>query len=212
MSKFTESIKQRSKTIYTAVRPYGYYLVSLLFVVIIAGTTYSLVHHKDTTNTPSVNQVYQPSIGEPLPPDVNPQAQQNANTNTQQVAGESTTNYVAPKTGIDDNDPVSYWNDQWHFSATLPPHTVVSETKDQVNFAAADGQNYYSVNFTSAGKETLADINTQLKLSPDIKSTNLAADKLNFTTASQQGQVVISNNTIYYLLGSKYLESFQTNK
>lgn len=207
MSKFTDTIKDRSGKVWQAVKPYGYYIVSLLLVGVIAITTYSLVHKdKDTnTNQPSINeQELNPRIGDALAPDVNPEAQQNANTNNPQVA----TNYVAPKTGIDDSEPVEYWSDRWHFAATLPPHTAVNEMSDGVSFASAE-KTYYTVLISPAGSETLQSIALQLNAS-NAKNIYLSENQIDFVIDNQQGKVIIQNGFVYYVIGNQYLETFHT--
>lgn len=220
----------------------GKIIFSVIIVLIIALIVILIVRHNkkssessdNNSNTPEVAQVYEPSIGTPLPPDVKPGGDQTSVAATVENSGEvagATTNepsnastpeqaqqmMVAPKTGIDPNDPVEYENSSLKFKATLPAGTQVSEQASDVKFTNKSGSLYYMVSTVNAGAETLQTITAQLNNSPtasNISYTTFGSNKtqaIKFTAKNfGQGVAVIANGKIYYLLGnSKYFSDFK---
>ncbi len=219
MAKIIETIKERSRTIWVKVKPYSSYLISLLLILLIAGLTYSIVKKdkKPETNQPEVAVNYPPRIGDALPPDVNPSGEPNATapnpeTPSTPVPTAPPANgdvMTAPHTGIDDDEPVAYQNEQWKFAATLPPRTIVNETPDGVSFTSKE-KVYYTVSVSPAGQENLQSIAAQLKNSSEVKNVTINSGRITFTIGGQKGLVFIANKTVYYIIGSQYLETFHT--
>lgn len=224
MTIFTSSIWERSK-------PYRRYLLSGVLLLVIALISWSIWGKKDDDKQPEQNQetaLLNPRIGEPLAPDVNPEGLQGQASvpGVPGIAGDSTETpsevasqpqgeaMVAPPTGIDDDGPVAYSNDQLKFAATLPPGTKVTETSDGIIFRSSTGQNYFVVSTAVLGKETLQTLQTQLQNSPTVKNISQTTidglPALKFQSADNSGIMLIKGNTIYYLIGQKYLETFRT--
>lgn len=214
-------------------------VIAIWAIAIIAFVIFLIVRHnknKDdankNSNTPEVAQTYEPSIGTPLPPDVQPEGGSTKATatveNSGEIAGATTDEpsnasspeeaqemMVAPKTGIDPNEPVIYENQ--NFKAVLPAGTQVSEKSTEIVFTSKSGILLFQVSVNNADGETLQSIEAQLKNSPsvsNISQTNFNGSvikSLSFTVKGfGQGTAIIANGKIYYLLGnSKYFSTFK---
>jgi hypothetical protein len=221
MSPFFTKARERVVVVWQRAKPYGKHILSGLLLLLIAALGISLLNQddKDTEKNPEVSQVYEPSISTPLPPDINPDAQPDASTTTEpspEVASDNTNNesLTAPHTGIDDDEPVYYTNDELKFAAELPPKTGVKETSDGIIFSSVSGQTYYAVSTSPAGRETLQTIKAQLQNSPGVNNiTDANLDgwaALRFSSYTRSGIAFIKDGTIYYIVGQLYLETFHT--
>ena len=188
---------------------------------------------------PEVAQVFEPSIGTPLPPDTQvepdqavqtPADSQNSATEatpeatttppttaaptTGTVAGSATsTTYVAPKSGINLNAPITYNNSTYKFTATLPARSTVREEGSTISFFSANGNLLYSMSVVT-NPESLDTIIEQLQNSDGVtaisKTTKFGYPAIQFTKNSTSGLVVLNNSTAYYLIGQKsYFEQFK---
>ncbi|HEX3099684.1 MAG TPA: hypothetical protein VHQ41_01785 [Patescibacteria group bacterium] len=197
---------------------------------VVAFVAFLIIHHNIFENNknnadqaPEVTQNYEPRIGEPLSTDVPSDTVAIGAT----VAGDSTTtpaapepapqNYmVAPKTGVDPNEPIAYENSDLKFSATLPAGAKVNESQlNKVIFTTKQGSLLYIVSTSSADNETLQTLKAQLSNSSSASNiTNTTFNNhpaLKFTVQGYgAGIVFIANGKIYYLLGTeKYFADFK---
>ncbi len=186
---------------------------------------------KETTNTrPEIAQVYEPSISTPLPPDNNStESDPNATrpeANTGQVAGATTTEsfnsnsaatstapqvFVAPKSGINDYEPIKYENTVLGIKTTLPAGTQVIEKNSSITFYSKSGSLLYTLDVIDT-KDTLEKILEQLQTSTNISKiskTNFAnnpALQFSINKNALNGYIISKNNKAYYFIGNnKYL-------
>lgn len=233
MKKFWSMLSTAGKVIFSII----ILAIIALIVVLIVRNHNKNKDKEANSNTPEIAQTYEPSIGTPLPADVKPEGSGARVTalveNSGEVAGATTSEpstttpanspeqaqqmMIAPKTGIDPNELVAYENKSLKFSATLPAGSEVKESSTTIKFLSKTESLYYIVSVSDAGSENLQSVANQLKNSSTaskITQATLADNKtqvINFTAKGYgQGQVIIANNKIYYLLGnSQYFPTFK---
>lgn len=194
----------------------------VLFSVALVKNTNEDTHdqNKHDEDAPEIAQVYEPSIGTPLPADNSGGTIGNINgasttespesTNT----AESTTNFIAPHSGIDPKEPVVYSNADYKFAATLPAGSLVSEHNSRIVFSSKNKSLHYIVSINKSS-ETLNDIELQLRNSPTAsnisRTTFNGAEALKFSAQGfSTGIVFVNNDKVYYLLGdNSYFSTFK---
>lgn len=211
MKNIWEKIKSFFSRIWNGLTRAGRIVLALIIVLLIGTVVYAATYKKEDKPEDNkegdveVAQVYEPSIGTPLPPDVPVETPAAISPGT--VAGiTSDPSFMAPPTGIDDNEPIKYSNSSFKFGAILPPHSQVNEQENSVTFSNAKGDLLYTVSTHSAESETLTSIESQLRNSPTastISPTTFANTKaLSFTAKGfGTGTVFIAHGTVYYILG-----------
>ncbi len=211
----------------------GRIIIGIILIVLIALAIYALTNNKKDEDTnkdgPEVAQVYEPSIGSPLPATTTPSdSTTNASTTTAStdkagtVAGDSTASssqtdmMLAPATGIDPNEPITYENPNLLFTAILPAGSNVDESNtEKIIFTSQTRKLLYIVSTSKAENESIADLQNQLKNSSSVSSVRSATfaglPALSFTATDYgNGLVFIDNGRIYYLLGNnQYFSDFK---
>ncbi len=204
----------------------------ILVIILIANAKDDESRTTENNNTPEIAQVYEPSIGSPLPADVPAETNWDNVGKNGSVAGASTTTpstndqatsdtaptevKVAPKAGVDPNEPISYTNAALKIAVTLPAGTNVSEQGDKIVFTSKQGGLLYIVSTSNTGSETLQTIEAQLRNSPSTTnisySTFTGRQSLKFSSKEYgSGTVFLANGKIYYLLGnSQHFANFKT--
>lgn len=236
MKNLWQKLKEFALKIWHGLTVTGRVIAGAILVGLLILVAYTASKNEDKNNDndgPEVAQVYEPSIGSPLPPDVNTESATNSTKITAQVGGASTTEpsnnsaenktaeekmvstnntdfKVAPKTGINPNDPIQYQNDELRFAVALPAGTKVSEENGQVTFTSSNGSLLYTVSTNSI--DSLSNVRAQLQRSPAV--ANITDTKFANSSALQfiaqgygSGLVFIANGKTYYLLGNKSLFS-----
>ena len=173
--------------------------------------------NEDSNRDPEIAQVFEPSIGTPLPPD-NPGAVGGATTteSSDKAPENTTTEFVAPPSGVDPNDPTKYSSTDLNFAATLPVGSQVKEETTSTTFTSRTGSLYYVVSVNQSN-ENLADVESQLRNSPSAsnisKTTFNNAQALKFSAKGYgTGIAFVANGKVYYLLGdSNYFSTFKLN-
>ena len=195
---------------------FGLIAVALVILVVFA-TAKNTDENKHEEISPEITQVYEPSIGTPLPAD-NPGAVGGATTTepstTENPARQPTTALVAPKSGVDPNEPVAYESKNLKFAATLPAGAEVSEESTRITFNSKQGALHYIVSVNQSS-ETLSEVESQLRNSPTV--SHILPTTINNKKALQfnakgygTGIAFVSNGSVYYLLGnSNYFSTFK---
>lgn len=181
----------------------------LILAIIIAGMITSRRQDNSADKNSEIAQINKPSIGDAIEPDVNDSSNTKSETDKDSgtTAGASTdrvTEFVSPATGINPNAPIAYYNDELGFRVTLPPHAVVKEEADLVNFYSATGQLLATLN-KIATQDSLADVKTQLQFSPDVKNLRdsefAGRPALAYAVKNLSGFAIKTDNSVFYFTG-----------
>lgn len=155
----------------------------------------------NSTSEPTGQTTIQPSIGAALEPD----------TISEQVQkGTPQVSLVAPKTGIDASQSITYYNSELNFSATLPPQTNVWESDNEIIFTYNLNQSKTLVSYNYDSQATTDLIIQQLNNSPGISQINktnfLGYPSVQFTSDKYGPSIaILKERKIIYLFGNKNL-------
>lgn len=220
MKNLWEKFKELVSRAWNGLTKIGKILLGLIVMAAIILISFALAkdtdEDKQDEDTPEIAQVYEPSIGTPLPADNAGSVTGNVNgASTMEVSNsQPTTSFVAPRAGVDPNEPIAYSNSDYNFAATLPAGSLVSEQNSRIVFSSKNKSLQYIVSINESS-ETLSDIELQLRNSPT--ASNISQTTFNNTKALKfsakgfgTGIVFVSNGKVFYLLGdSNYFSTFK---
>lgn len=216
-----DSLKRFFASVFNDLGEAGQYIITAVVLIILAVASIFIIQNwvtpePDSAGRREVAQNLNPSIGQPLPPDVNidvvtnPQGSDSKINTTQPnneqpgIVSGTMTEYVAPATGLNPDQPIAYNNDELGFKLTLPPRAIVQEQGNTVNFFSESGQLLATVSVQKSA-DSLADIKAQLSLSPDITGLQdiqfASKPALQYTQKQLRGYALKGNGQIFYLIG-----------
>lgn len=195
----------------------GKWVVTALLLIAIAVTGFIIADNQaednseTTSDRPQIAQVFEPSIGTPLPPDVaeeestTPEQTATPDQPNQQIAGDNTEQqFIAPPTGIDDDEPIKYHSEELGFRALLPPSTQVVEEGSTISFFTKSGKLLYAVSKTP--QQNREEVQQQLRLSNHVSkiepSVFAGQAGWKFQVGNQAGLAVLAPHGTFYLTGN----------
>ena len=202
-------------------------LAVIIIIALAVAGIFAIVNKDDKTDSTDKNvevaQIFEPSIGTPLPPDVIETGGEisGAETTTPSSSDnssdlqESATQYVAPNTGVNDNDPFVYKNSKLGFQVSLAGGTQVVEATEGTQFISKNGKLLFYTVMIPAKGISVADISNQLKHSTGTANITTSSfgslPAVSFSQNNQNGLALITSEKLYYLVGDKnYFKNFST--
>ena len=202
-------------------------LAVVIIVALAVAGIFAIVNKDDKTDSTDkeveVAQIFEPSIGTPLPPDITETggevsgAQTETPSSSDNSSGiqEPSTQYVAPKTGVNDDEPFVYKNSKLGFQVSLAGGTQVIEASEGAQFLSKNGKLLFYTVMIPAKGISVAEISSQLNQSSGtgniIASTFGNFPSVSFSQNHQNGLALITSDKLYYLVGDQnYFKNFST--